>query len=361
MFPSPQATCFGPLLAPILSGYCSSTIGWRWTFYIAAIIGALTLAASLFLPETFGPILLARRAARLRAEQEKQHQDDETQRTHHTAPPPSVVAPRDLESTDLSQLLTVVCTRPVRMVVTEPIVAATCAYLALVYTVFYMSFQAFPLVFQRLHGLAPGPAGLCYLPIGAGACLSLPVFWSWDHVLASATAAGKPWTAREEARRLPLAFLGGPMFAASLFWLGWTSRPGLTFVVPMLAGLPFGFGFMLIFMALLNYLTDAYDFFAASANAAASTCRSLLAVVLPLATVPMFNRLEISGACSLLGGLSALMCVIPFVFVWKGPVLRERSPFCIALRERRAEMQRKAEEQRLTMEHNQNAEKEDMA
>ena len=150
------------------------------------------------------------------------------------------------------------------------------------------------------------------------------------------------------------------MFVVSLFWLGWTSRPGVSFVVPMLAGLPFGFGFMLIFMALLNYLTDAYDFFAASANAAASTCRSLLAVVLPLATMPMFQRLQISGACSLLGGLSALMCVIPFIFVWKGPSLRESSPFCIALRERREEMQRKAEEQRLAMEHNQKKEKENM-
>ncbi len=60
----------------------------------------------------------------------------------------------------------------------------------------------------------------------------------------------------------------------------------------------------------------------------------------------MFTRLTISGACSLLGGLSLLMCAIPFIFVWKGEQIRAGSRFCIALRERKLEMQRKVHEQR---------------
>ncbi|RYP64122.1 hypothetical protein DL770_009246 [Monosporascus sp. CRB-9-2] len=98
-------------------------------------------------------------------------------------------------------------------------------------------------------------------------------------------------------------------------------------------------------MSLLNYLTDAYEIFAASANAAASSCRSVFAVVLPLATAHMFEQLGISGACSLLGGLSALMCVIPFIFFWKGERLRAGSKFCMALREKKLEMERNAEEE----------------
>ena len=94
------------------------------------------------------------------------------------------------------------------------------------------------------------------------------------------------------------------------------------------------------------HLLDAYEIFAASANAASSCCRSLLATVLPLAATPMFQRLTIPGACSLLGGLSLLMCAIPFLFIWKGEQIRAGSKFCIALRERKIEMQRKVEEQR---------------
>ena len=298
------------------------------------MVAGATLLMTLFLPETFGPILLARRARLMRKRD----------------PATRAVAPRDLETTDLNQLLTVVLTRPIRMLFSEPIVSTTCAYLALVYAIFYMSFQAFPIIFSQLYALSPGVTGLCYLPIGGGALLSLPVFWCWDSILERATAAARPWTKREESRRLPLALLGGPAFVVSLFWLGWSARRDITFVAPMLAGLPFGFGFMLIFMALLNYLTDAYDIFAASANAVASMCRALLAVVLPLATGHMFDDLGISGACSLLGGLSAGMCIIPFIFIWKGPSIRARSKFCIALRERREEMARKAEEDRLRLE-----------
>ncbi|KAI8314216.1 Citrinin biosynthesis cluster MFS transporter mrr1 [Colletotrichum sp. SAR11_240] len=325
-------TTFGPLFAPIVSGFCSTSIGWRWSFWVALIYAGLTLLPLVFLPETYGPVLLVRRARKIRK-----------------ADPSlaaSVVAPSELERTDFKQLATVVLTRPLRMIFFEPIVSCTCAYLALVYTIFYMSFQAFPIIFQKLYGLSPGVAGLAYLPIGGGALLAVPVFLAWERWHLRAQAAGHTWAKQEEYRRLPLACVGGPLFFVSLFWLGWSARDGVSYVVPMLAGLPFGAGFMLIFIALLNYLTDAYEVFAASANAAASTSRSLLAVVLPLATTPMFNKLGIAGACSLLGGLSAVMCVIPFVFIWKGEEIRAGSRFCIALRERKEEMERKVEAQR---------------
>lgn len=60
----------------------------------------------------------------------------------------------------------------------------------------------------------------------------------------------------------------------------------------------------------------------------------------------MFRSLGISGACSLLGGLSLLMCAVPFIFIWQGEKIRANSRFCIALRERKEEMARKVEVQR---------------
>jgi hypothetical protein len=91
----------------------------------------------------------------------------------------------------------------------------------------------------------------------------------------------------------------------------------------------------------LNYLTDAYEVYAASANAAASCCRSLLAAALPFASSPIFDRLGIAGACSLLGGLSCIMCAIPFVFLWKGEAIRAGSEFCVALKMRKEEEERR--------------------
>jgi len=132
----------------------------------------------------------------------------------------------------------------------------------------------------------------------------------------------------------------------SLFWLGFSARSDVSFVVPSLAGFGFGIGFQLIFIGMLNYLTDAYEIFAASANAASSSARSLVAVVLPLATRPMFRALGISGALSLLAGVSLLLGTVPFIFLWKGERIRAGSAFCIALKERKLEMQRKAAQER---------------
>ena len=84
-------------------------------------------------------------------------------------------------------------------------------------------------------------------------------------------------------------------------------------------------------------MTDAYEIYAASANAASSFTRSLLATVLPLATTPMFEKLGIAGACSLMGGISALMCIIPLIFIWKGDRIRASSKFCIMLERKKEE------------------------
>lgn len=325
-----QTTIFGPLFSPIISGFCSPDIGWRWTFWVALIYAGFTLIPLLFLPETFGPVLLARRAQRLRRED----------------PKTEVVAPHELERMDLRQLAVRVLTRPLRMLLFEMIVSASCVYLALIYSIFYMTFQSFPIIYEDLYGLSAGVEGLTFLTMGVGALFALPIFLGWDSYLRRAQEENRPWTKKEEYRRLPLACLGGPLFVISLFWLGWTARTDIPFAVPMLSGIPFGMGFMLIFMALLNYLTDAYEIFAASANAAASCSRSLLATVLPFASIPMFTRLGISGACSLLGGLTLIMCAIPFVFIWQGERLRAGSRFCIALKERKVELARRVEEQR---------------
>ncbi|KAK1761192.1 major facilitator superfamily domain-containing protein [Echria macrotheca] len=323
-------TLMGPLLAPIVSGYTAPAIGWRWVFWIGLIYAAATLLVLLCLPETSGAILLVRRAKAIRKRN----------------PSARIIAPHEMDKKTPTELATVVLTRPLRMILFEPIVNTSCAYLALVYAVFYMSFEAYPIIFMGLYGLSPGECGLTYLAIGVGCLLALPVFFVWDNILRRAQARNAHWTRREESRRLPLACIGGPLFVVSLFWLGWASSPQVHFMVPMLAGIPFGFGFMCIFQALLNYLTDAYEIFAASANAAASCSRSLLATVLPLATAPMFARLGIAGACSLLGGLATLMCVIPFLFLWQGPRIRASSKFCIALKKRKEEMAAKIEAQR---------------
>jgi len=329
-----QGTCVGPLAAPLISGFIAPALGWRWVFWIGLIVAGVSWAPLLWLPETYGPVLLSNRAAHLRK----------------TTGNPNIFAPFDLEKKGWKQMATVTLTRPLRMLIFELIVSATCIYLSLIYGIFYMYFEAYPIVFEGIYHQSPGISGLMFLPIGGGALLSIAVFLWYDGFLRRAQAQHKSWTEKEESRRLPLAFLGGPLLVTGLFWLGWTSRSSIPFYVPMLAGIPFGAGFVLIFMALLNYLTDAYEIFAASAMAAASCSRSLAGAVLPFAAKPMYNKLGVPWASSLLGFLSLAMCVIPWVFSWQGQRLRDGSRFCTFLKEKKANELAELERQRTTRE-----------
>ena len=120
----------------------------------------------------------------------------------------------------------------------------------------------------------------------------------------------------------------------------------------MLAGIPFGMGFMLIFMSLLNYVTDAYMIFAASAMSATSICRSVFGAVLPLAARPMYQKLGIPWASSLLGFLSLGMSIIPFAFIKYGDRLRANSTFCQELQRRKERAEKDIEARSNTAKRN---------
>jgi len=325
------ATTFGPLCGPIISGFAGSALGWRWVYWLALILAGITWPVLLFSPETYGPVILARRAARLRKQTSNPH----------------IRAPIELEGQGLKQLLTVVLTRPLRMIVFEAIVLCSCLYLALAYAIFYMFFEAFPIIFvQGPYRFNYGEEGLTFLPIGIGSVIACCIYLYWDHIIENAKKRDAPWARKEEYRRLPLACLGGPLFVIALFWIGWTARPEVPWIVPTLAALPFGMGFLLLFMALLNYLVDAYEIFAASATAAAACSRSLFGAILPFAARPMYQKLGIAWACSLLGFLSLLMCAIPFIFIKYGDQIRERSKFCQQLKRQKIEMQERESRER---------------
>ncbi|KAL8996490.1 MAG: hypothetical protein Q9169_003999 [Polycauliona sp. 2 TL-2023] len=258
---------------------------------------------------------------------------------------PNIVAPIELEKKGARQMITMTLTRPIRMVLFEAIVLFSCLYLSIAYAIFYLYFEAYPLVFEGVYGFNTGTAGLPFLAIGVGAFLATGIFMYWDSMLIRAKKTNALWPQIEEYRRLPLACIGGPLYVISLFWLGWTANSNIHWIVPILSGVPFGIGFMLIFMALLNYITDAYEIFAASAMAATSACRSIFGAILPIAATPMYKTLGIHWASSLLGFLSLAMCIIPFAFIKYGDRIRTNSNFCQELREKKRIAQEEKKEQ----------------
>lgn len=98
-------------------------------------------------------------------------------------------------------------------------------------------------------------------------------------------------------------------------------------IVPTIAGCLLSSSLLLIFVGVLNYLVDAYLQFAASAIAANTIARSACGASAPLFTNQMFSALDIGGGGSLIGGVAALLAVIPFLFYKYGSRIRRSSKY----------------------------------
>lgn len=303
----------------MISGCASPTLGWRWSFWIALIIGGTTSTGLVFLPETYGPKLLTDRAKRLRR--------DGTNTL--------IFGPLETETHGWRDLLQSKTLLPLNMLFTEPIVTAVCLYLAILYGIFYMYFGAYPIIFGDTYGMTPCSSGAMFFPIGVGDLGAVALGAIYDSFLIRARASNKPWSQSEEAFRLPLACLGGPVASISIFWLGWAARKDIHWAIPFASGFINGVGTQLIFIGLLNYLADAYVVYAASAFAASSCSRSIFGALLPLLVTKMYDSLDVSWATSTLGFASLLMTVVPFALLRYGPFLRKRSKLCVQLKEKR--------------------------
>ena len=234
----------GPLLAPFIGGFTvmNNHLGWRWTEYFAALMGFLALCLNLlFLEETYPPIVLVQKASELR------------RRTLNWG----IHAKQEEIEVDFRELVTKNFSRPLRLLVTEPIVLLLSVYMAFIYGLLYLFLTAYPFVFQRIHHMNQGVGGLPYFGMVFGMILSGLYIVFTQKSYAKKLAANNNVTIPEW--RLPPAIAGGVSFTLGLFWFGWSGyRADIHWIVPTLSGLFTGFGLLSIFLQSLNYLVDSY-------------------------------------------------------------------------------------------------------
>lgn len=233
----------GPLFAPFIGGFIvESYLGWRWTEYLPGILGSSALVIdSVFLRETYPPLILVNKAAELR------------RRTRNWG----IHAKQEEVEVDLLELIQKNFTRPIKILISEPIVLLLSIYSAFIYGLLYLFMTAYPAVFQQIHGFGQGVGGLPYFGMVVGQLIGgLSIIFSQSWYLKKLDANnGVPvpeW-------RLPHMIAGGVVFAAGLFWFGWSGyKASIHWIVPTLSGLLTGFGLLTIFLQAMNYIIDAY-------------------------------------------------------------------------------------------------------
>ena len=293
-------------------------------FYVQLIIyGASAPVIFLFIRETRFSVILSSRAKRHRK----------------LAPGLEIEIPitdgpdHDQQSAEsLKKFLKSKILRPFLLLTTEPVLFFFTLLSALSYGLLFMATQSVPLVYSTLYALSEPHTGLIQASIVVGqflgflacACIEDPYFARAS--ARNAKVAGGPPQLPEVRLyfAIPASFLG---LAGGLFVYGWTSYANFSLWAPTTGLLLLGFGSVVVMQAVTMYITDAYAKYAASAVAALCFGENLLAATLPLASQSLYTKFGFRWASSLLAFLALALSCAPVVLVWKGRVIREKSPF----------------------------------
>ncbi|KAJ7624144.1 major facilitator superfamily domain-containing protein [Mycena rosella] len=300
------------MFGPLISGFINQNLYWRWTYRILIIwTFAELIAIFLLVPESYAPVLLKRKARKLRKETGDQ----------------SYWAPLDRRDTSLAKSLVLSCYVPFKLLIFERMALLLDTWNALLLGILYLMFQAFPIIFENGHHFNVQTTGLTFLGIGLGMGMGLASQPFWNRV--SAREAAKHGGKAPPETLLLMGQAGGVLVPISLYWFAFTTYPHVHWIVPIIGSVPFGTGMFYAFTATFTYLVTAYRPIAASAMASNSAMRSAFAAAFPLFAGAMYGKLGTVGATALLAGLTTLMAPLPFIFYRLGPRLRANSSLAV--------------------------------
>lgn len=303
-------TFLGPILGPVAAGFIVEAKDWRWVFWIFAMFaGFFTLLFLVLSRETYAPILLERKAARLRKELGNPN-----------------LRSRTALDTPLKEIFGSPTKRAIKMLSKNPIIFLMSLYLAVNYGIFHVIFTTVVFVFQDQYHFSPSSVGLSC--IGAGIGMILGIFFS-SNISTKVIRRHRAYGNFKPEHRLPTVaiLLGGIGLPIGLFLYGWAAHYKLHYMASI-TGIAFvGFSSMTGMVTVQMYLVDAFTIYAASALAAVVVPRSILGALLPLAGLSMYNTLGLGWGNSVLGFISLAFVPIPIVIRCYGERIRMNSRF----------------------------------
>jgi hypothetical protein len=286
----------------------------RRIFYIQIIYNAALIPVFyMILRETRGDVILARRAKNLRKSSGR-----------------GVYAQSELSKTSVLKMLKISFMRPTKMLLTEPVVTFFTLWISFAWGILFLFFSAVVQTFSDTYGFTTMQTGLVQLALTVGAAIGTLInpLQDWLYLRTASRNTERPGHPIPEAR-LYTSIPGSLLFSAGLFIYGWTSRPEIHWIVPAIGVAIVGVGIYSIYMGVVNYLTDAYEKYAASALSAASLGRNTFGAFLPFASYSLFKTLGFGWAGSLLGFVGLALSVVPVVLLFKGRQIRAKSPFML--------------------------------
>ncbi|KAK6070705.1 polyamine transporter 3 [Seiridium cupressi] len=279
-------------------------MGLPWIFWINVIIGGAFAIGMCFIPETL-PAIVIRNEVKKR----------------------NVAEPEEIAvfetKVNLLKEIKFVTLMALRIMVTEPMVTLLGIYNGFAYGLLFLYLDGVFDVFVVNNGLSYIGADLTYLNFVVGVIVMfmfVPVqTWLFKRDRMKNGGVGRP-----EARFLTSLVMVW-LFPVSLLWFAFTSDGNTSFWSPVVAGGVLGFCDPLLWLSMLNYITDAYTSVAGSAIAAFLIPSFLIAAALAHAGIAMFDNMSSTWAMATLGFVSFGLVALIYVVYFFGPKIRARS------------------------------------
>jgi multidrug resistance protein len=229
---------FGPSIGPIAGGYLIEAAGWRWVFWLVAIVAAVaTVMCIVFFRETYAPKLLRDKATRLRKETGN----------------PDLRSPYEKSELTKLERFKIGIIRPAKMI-TRPAILLLSPYVAAAYGAQYLLFTTFTFVFEDRYGFTADQSGLIFIPSAIGQVLVNVIFSQMaDLFVRRRIASGEE--PKPEHRLNPfMAVIGGLFLTGGLFLYGWTVQFEVHWIAPAIGSALVGFGLIGV-MVSVGYFT----------------------------------------------------------------------------------------------------------
>ncbi|RFU26590.1 hypothetical protein B7463_g9747, partial [Scytalidium lignicola] len=233
------APFLGTALGPMVGGFAVQKMGWRWSMWLILLLSSPAWVGSLFMSETYKKIILQKREKK------------------RGIP----IHPKDGGNSiaTIGKFLKMTILRPVYMLAMEPIVLCFSIYVAFNFSILFSFFDAFPIVFGGVYGFNTGETGLAFIGVAIGVCVAFFIKQLIDRLTYQRLLRER--LSKEQLppeTRLYSAMFGSFLIPLGLFWFGWSSKPEIHWICPIIATGCFACGNFLVFTSCMLYLIDTY-------------------------------------------------------------------------------------------------------
>ncbi|KAK7057779.1 putative efflux pump antibiotic resistance protein [Favolaschia claudopus] len=304
---------FGAAVGPIIGGIMSARTTWRWMFWSTSIFQAIMLVIEIgTFPETYAPLILRKRAERLR-----RSTGDPQYRTPYERP-------QDRKS--VANVLTRALTRPLRLLTFHPIIQVTALIQAWSYGMLYIVLSSFATLWTEEYKQPTELSGLHYIACAAGEVAGSQVGGPLMDMMYRRMRERAPDGIPRPESRILLTFPGSLLVGLGLLVYGWAAQYHVHWAVVDGAAFVYMFGGQIAGMPIQAYVMDLFSEHTSSALAASQFLRSLTAFLFPLFAPAMYKAMgygwgnTMLALCGLFFGLPA-----PGIIWMFGERLRRRA------------------------------------